>query len=182
MTNNFHPRAKSLERGALNDEDERFRRGAEVLARVRMAKAIEKNRRRQRLKESFHQQLKELERIWMDVQSSRSRDAIYPYLRRVYRLVLGWQVRRKVKAFVARTQHFVGEKLDRNAEPFAVMIAATANVDAKTVSKWSRALRFVRRFKRRGVPFKQFVKAHDGINGCATGFAARLGRRRSATC
>jgi hypothetical protein len=69
-----------------------------------------------------------------------------------------------------------------SAEPFSVIICCTSDpdvVDAKTRSKWSRVLRYVQRFNRKGNGFKTFIKNKGGINACASRFAARLGRAKS---
>jgi hypothetical protein len=128
----------------------------------------------------LYRDLQELEKVWVDVQSSRSRDAIYLYLARVYKIVFAWQRRQCVKKLVARTQAWAGHRVDRRAEPYAVVIAATTEakeLDGKTISKWSRALRFIRRYKQRRISLKVFARRHGGINGCAAEFAARSGRQ-----
>jgi hypothetical protein len=48
-------------------------------------------------------------------------------------------------------------------------------LDNKTISKWSRALRYVAKFKK-GTPLKTFIKNRGGVNACAALFARVLGR------
>jgi hypothetical protein len=108
--------------------------------------------------------------------SSRNRDAIYPFLQNVYELVKSWEeqgtCRRRVRRILASRGLRGGSR-----EPYAAVILATADVDAKTRSKWSRALRYVAKFNRDDEYFRGFMKRRGGINDCAAAFTARLGRR-----
>jgi len=49
-------------------------------------------------------------------------------------------------------------------------------VDRKTVSKWSRALRFVAARKRPQSSLKRFMKKMGGVNACAGLYAKHFGR------
>ena len=73
---------------------------------------------------------------------------------------------------------FANLPFDRNADPFTVVIRFTSddNLDNKTISKWSRALRYVARVKKPRHPLRTFMKNRGGINGCAALFAEQLGR------
>ena len=58
-------------------------------------------------------------------------------------------------------------------EPFAIVIFCTSDpeiVDAKTRSKWSRALRYARKTKPLGQGLTDFIKSYGGINECARKF------------
>jgi hypothetical protein len=64
-------------------------------------------------------------------------------------------------------------------EPFAAVILYTADrdqVDDRTRSKWSRALRYAAEHKDLNEPLRDFIKRNGGINSCASRFARRLGR------
>jgi hypothetical protein len=72
-----------------------------------------------------------------------------------------------------------GRPVDHVPEPFAAIILCTADpakVDYRTRSKWSRALRYSARFKRRKEALTVFMKRKGGINRCAARFVHRLGR------
>ena len=59
-------------------------------------------------------------------------------------------------------------------EPFSILIFCTADpkvADAKTRSKWSRALRYARIAKPGDQPLTAFIKSNGGINACAGMFA-----------
>ena len=58
-------------------------------------------------------------------------------------------------------------------EPFAIVIFCTSDpqtVDAKTRSKWSRVLRYLRKTKPSEVRLIDFVKSNGGLNECARKF------------
>jgi hypothetical protein len=119
---------------------------------------------------------------WKDLQSNRARDAIYDYLKSVFKLILDWSERGQTKDRVVRIMKVHGLSAAMTTEPFSVIIYCTSDpnvVDAKTRSKWSRVLRYVQRFNGKGNRFKTFIKTKGGINGCASRFAARLGRGKS---
>jgi hypothetical protein len=119
---------------------------------------------------------------WEDLQSNRARDAIYDYLKRVFKQIADWDERGQTRDRVARIVKVHGLSSAMSAEPFSVIICCTSDrdvVDAKTRSKWSRVLRYVQRFNSKGKGFKTFIKNRGGINACASRFAARLGRGRS---
>jgi hypothetical protein len=114
---------------------------------------------------------------WDDFQENRSRDAVYGYLRAVFSIVKHYSGRRRTKRLIRRAFKFAGLRTAMNADPFAVVIRCTCEhkLDNKTISKWSRALRYVARVKKR-IPLKTFMKNRGGINGCAALFAKSLGR------
>jgi hypothetical protein len=62
---------------------------------------------------------------------------------------------------------------DKNAEPFGAVIRCTSggDVDNKTISKWSRALRYVARSKEPDIGLRTFMKEVGGINACADNYA-----------
>jgi hypothetical protein len=62
-------------------------------------------------------------------------------------------------------------------EPFAAIILATAEVDKRTRSKWSRVLRYAAEYKTNAEPLAAFVRRKGGINECAARFTRCLGRR-----
>jgi len=108
---------------------------------------------------------------WMEYQSTRERDAVYQYLTAVFGVVGLWKKQRRAKA--SSCQALVAAKhrgAIRIQEPFAIVIFCTSDpgiVDAKTRSKWARALRYAERFKPNAQGLAQFIKNQGGINECA---------------
>jgi hypothetical protein len=120
-----------------------------------------------------------LQNEWEMVQASRDRTAIYGYLAVVFELVSWWAQQGKAIRRAHRALHLRGHKSAREPEPFAAVILCTSDpdkVDARTRSKWSRALRFAEANKDLDQPLRDFMKARGGINECAARFARRLGR------
>jgi hypothetical protein len=129
-------------------------------------------------KQSLRQRFADIADAFEHFQEQRRRDAIYPYLAAVFRLFKDYEKRGRLGRLVRRAQRFLGIAPNPRTEPFALLIRCTTDpdfIDDKTCSKWSRALRFAARFKRRS-SLKAFMKRRGGINGCADRFAARLGR------
>jgi hypothetical protein len=114
---------------------------------------------------------------WVEFQSTRERDAIYQYLTTVFEIVSRWKKERRAKVgsmrALAATRH---PGAIRIPEPFAIVIFCTSDpgiVDAKTRSKWARALRYAEEFKPNAQGVAQFIKSQGGINGCAEQFSGR---------
>jgi hypothetical protein len=122
---------------------------------------------------SLGQRLRAISRSWDESQEMHGRDAVYSYLGPVFGLVTYCQSRKQVDRLVRRAQQYAGVTANRNADPFPAVIQATAGdaIDAKTRSKWSRALRYATQFKKRG-SLRSFIKTKGGINACASAFAA----------
>jgi hypothetical protein len=119
-------------------------------------------------------------KAWKEFQSSRGRDAVYGYLGSVYDLVRHWERRGRADKKARRALKVCGLKGWKNTEPYAVAIACTSEpgkVDRKTISKWSRVLRYVASCPPSNEPLKDFIKRKGGINACASRFARRLGRK-----
>jgi hypothetical protein len=116
---------------------------------------------------------------WEEFQETRDRDAVYEYLRAVFSIVQHYRWKGRTKKLIRRAFEFAELPFDKNADPFAVIIRCTCEqqLDRKTVSKWSRALRYVARFKKR-VPLKTFMKNRGGVNACAALFAECVGRSK----
>ncbi len=108
---------------------------------------------------------------WKEYQSTRKRGAVYDYLGGVYATVQRWKKERRAKGKSHQALKGTGRCSPiRNLEPFAAVIFCTSDphkVDAKTRSKWSRALRYAERFKPDTEGVAQFIKTRGGINECA---------------
>ena len=116
-------------------------------------------------------------RAWVRYQSTRQRDAVYDYLNAVFEIVQHWKKQHRGKA--SSHQALVAAKQRRairTDDPFAVVIFCTSDseiADAKTTSKWSRALRFARKAKPANQRLTDFIKSNGGLNECAHMFARR---------
>jgi hypothetical protein len=115
---------------------------------------------------------------WDNFQESRDRDAVYGYLRAVFSIVKRYTGRGLTKRLIRRAFKFAGLPIDMNADAFAVVIRCTCDgkADNKTISKWSRALRYVERVKKPRHSLSTFMKNRGGVNGCAALHATHLGR------
>ena len=118
-----------------------------------------------------------LQNEWETVQASRDRDAIFHYLSVVFETVSWLDQEGKAVKRARRALHLRGYSWVREPEPFAAVILCTSDpdkVDARTRSKWSRALRFAEANKDLDEPLPDFIKRRGG-----TAQYARLGRPRS---
>jgi hypothetical protein len=123
--------------------------------------------------------LEKVRRARDDFQASRARDAVYAYLEAVLTIVEHYRVRRRTNRLLRHAFKFANLSVDKNADPFSAVIRCTSgsDVDNKTISKWSRALRYVARFKKLDSGLPTFMKEAGGVNACADRYA-RLMRYR----
>ena len=127
--------------------------------------------------EALRANLLRLQNEWEMVQASRGRAAIYGYLAAVFETIVVWAKEGKAVKRAYRALHLRGHKAVREPEPFAAVILCTSDpdkVDARTRSKWSRALRFAEANKDLDEPLGDFIKRKGGLNECAARFARRL--------
>ena len=114
--------------------------------------------------------------VWARYRSTNGRDAVYMYLEMVFAVVRRWQrleCSKKNSRAILRLRN--GARRMR-IEPFSILIFCTADpkvADAKTRSKWSRALRYARIAKPADQPLTAFIKSNGGINECARRFARK---------
>jgi hypothetical protein len=130
-------------------------------------------------KKSIQQKLEELVEAFEASQEDRRRTAIYQYLGAVLRLVRHFQVKRRIKRLIWAAEKFSGLRAPADIEPFGFVIRCTADRDVvndQLRSKWSRALRFAARFKRRE-SLRRFARRYGGLNGLAARYTTRLGTR-----
>lgn len=116
---------------------------------------------------------------WSLSQTSRDRDAIYPYLSAVFELVEWWTAKGHSSQYALRALACRGISVPAATDPFAAVIAASVHpkvLDKRLISKWSRALRFTATFKRPKESLSAFIIRRGGINACAEGYSHRLGR------
>ena len=136
--------------------------------------------------QALREDLLRVRNAWEECQASRNRDAIYTYLTAVFDLVAWWVAENRAldrAHWALRLRHL--DPFDHDEDPFAAIIRCTAdptNVDKRTRSKWSRALRYSLRYKPHSEPLKQFIKRKGGINKCASRFAKRLEKGPVVSC
>ena len=118
---------------------------------------------------------------WRGAQRNRERDAIFRFLTNVFDLVAWWAFEKQASERAVRALALKGLAIPRIVEPYAAVIVASVapeRIDKRSVSKWSRALRFAAACKSRKKRLRQFIKAQGGINACATAYNRRLSRRK----
>jgi hypothetical protein len=130
-------------------------------------------------KKSLQKRLIHVGHAWDDFQGTRDRDAVYKYLRTVFSIVQHYRWKGQIKKLIRRAFRFAELPFDKNVDPFAVIIRCTCEqqLDRKTISKWSRALRYAAQFKKR-TPLKTFMKNRGGINACANLYTQHFGRSK----
>ena len=131
-------------------------------------------------RDSLAADLARLRDTWRHVQSSRGRNAIFLFLNDVFQLVDWWAFENQANERAARALTLKGIAVPKKIEPYrAVIVASVAPkiVDKRTVSKWSRTLRFAAACKPRKKRLRQFIKEQGGINACAAAYSRWLRRR-----
>jgi hypothetical protein len=130
-------------------------------------------------KRALEHDLDRLKHAWREFQSDRARDAVYPYLREVYELAAIWKVGRDIFGRALKILRRHVRAATNELEVYAALIRAGAQgetLDRRTVSKWSRALRFAATEQIIGKNLKRFIKRHGGLNGCARQYSWCLSR------
>jgi hypothetical protein len=119
-------------------------------------------------------ELAEVTSAWRIYRTTNGRDAVYTFLSRVFAVVTRWQ---HLNCAVKNSRAALRRQLDApqmKPEPFGIVIYCTSDpevADAKTRSKWSRALRFARKAKPANQRLTDFIKSKGGLNQCAARFA-----------
>jgi hypothetical protein len=133
-----------------------------------------------RSKRKYEKRLKLVRAAWERYQGTRERDAIYGYLKVVYSLVAQAKARSRLGRLVKNAQLIAGLPIDRKADPFSTLIKYTSKgrVDSKSVSKWTRVLRYAMSGKADPDELREFIKGRGGLNACAAKYADRFGRCR----
>jgi hypothetical protein len=131
---------------------------------------------------ALRQDLHRVRNVWLKCQASRSRNAIYRYLKVVYGLVAWWAAEGREVDRARRALCLMRQDPASCREPFAAVICCTADpakADKRTRSKWSRVLRYAAVYKSDSEPLGQFIRRKGGINECVARFCRRLGRRKA---
>jgi len=126
----------------------------------------------------LRRRLEKVRAAWKEFQGSRARDAVYGYLEEISAVVEHYKLRRKTSRLLRHAFKLAGVSFDENADPFTAIIRCTCEgeVDSKTASKWSRALRYVAYSEVPNASLKTFMKEAGGINASAARFARYYGR------
>ena len=122
--------------------------------------------------------LADVKRAWTEYQSTRERSAVYPYLHMVFMQVDWWARNPLEKDEALRAIKRQSLKLALPEDPFAAVIACTADPKKEKVrSKWTRVLRYAAKYKPDKELLRDFLQRKGGINSCAARYARRLGRK-----
>jgi hypothetical protein len=100
--------------------------------------------------------------VWARYRSTNGRDAVYMYLEMVFAVVRRWQRLERSKKNSRAILRLRNGARRMRIEPFSILIFCTADpkvTDAKTRSKWSRALRYARIAKPGDQPLTAFIKS-----------------------
>lgn len=112
--------------------------------------------------------LKELRAAGRELRQTKSRYAPYEFLQHVYRIYYRWRARGGVRRRKSMLISLTSQEARAAHHPFRVLIdAANGSLEAKTKSRWTRALEYAlsENVKPRRLPL--FFRTHDGIAGCA---------------
>jgi hypothetical protein len=122
--------------------------------------------------------LEKVRRASGEFQGSRRRDGVYEYLTAVFAIVMHYKVRRRTNRLLRHAFAFANLQFDRDRDAFSTVVRCTCGnaVDAKTISKYARALRFAAACKRPQTSLKRFMKKMGGLNTCAGLYAKHFGR------
>jgi hypothetical protein len=121
--------------------------------------------------------------VWEKISEDRSRDSIYRYLKAAYSLVSNCQRQGRAAELLQAATKVADLAESKNPELFSTVIRSTCDgvLDPKSVSKFSRALRYAAYRDRPPRMLKSFIKGLGGINGAADRYAKRLGRARKSS-
>jgi hypothetical protein len=130
--------------------------------------------------QSLRDRLEVVSHAWDEFRSSCSRDAIYPFLQRVFSLVKRYERRGRAKRLMRDILKLTGLRADADTNIYALIIRVAAgsdDVDRKQTSKLSRVLRFAAEFKPERVSLRAFIRVRGGLNEVAALYARHLGGR-----
>jgi hypothetical protein len=131
--------------------------------------------------QSLRRRLEVVSFAWDEFQSCCRRDAIYPFLQRVFSLVERYERRGRAKRLMRDILKLTGLRADADTNIYALIIriaAGSNGVDRKQSSKLSRVLRFSAKFKPKRVSLRAFIRVRGGLNEVAALYARHLGRHR----
>ncbi|MGH6671794.1 MAG: hypothetical protein ACRECV_07445 [Xanthobacteraceae bacterium] len=128
--------------------------------------------------QSLQQRIFSVQAAWRAMTEKRQRSAIYGYFSPLFDLVMLYKAKQKREKLVRCAL----EKADlpwreKRVDPFAAVIRCTSNnsIDRKTISRWSRALRYAAKRKPPETSLKGFMRGEGGVNACADKYARLSG-------
>jgi hypothetical protein len=131
------------------------------------------------IQKSIERLFAQARKAWVRYQSTRQRDAVYGYLSVVFNIVRRWKMLGHTRTCSRHALTAANRReAIRTRDSFAIVIFCTSDpgvVDARTRSKWSRALRFADSFKTDGQSVAEFFKSQGGVNNSALRFSGRAG-------
>jgi hypothetical protein len=104
--------------------------------------------------------------------ASRSRFAFYDYLAAVFDLYVRLRRTKQAKSAARRIAMLTGLRNQDRTHPIGVILDATSTADIKTMSRWSRALRYAWHERKTWKDLGSFLRENSGPAGCAKQFAA----------
>jgi hypothetical protein len=140
------------------------------------AGSLKADRAIRRTRDPLRSELIPVRRAFADYRRTRDRDGVYLYLDAVFGLVEKWTRLGCARKRARRALRLQNTKHSGGLDPFSAVImctAQTAKGDRRTVSKWSRALRYAAQFKKEAISLRDFVKCGGGINACAASWSRR---------
>ena len=109
---------------------------------------------------------------------------MYGFLNAVFTLVQRHAKPGRARRLLRELRGIIGTKAQATTDPFTLIIRAVAEADGvnrKTVSKWSRALRYVAKVKPTGISVRAFMQLRGGVNGCAEQYSAHFRKANRAS-
>jgi hypothetical protein len=121
-----------------------------------------------RLHQEAEASLKELRAAGQELRQTRSRYAPYAFLQHVYRIYHRWLARGGVRRHKAALMRLTAQNVRNAHHPLRALIkVANGTLEAKTASRWTRALEYALSEDIRPGALFDFFRANGGIAGCA---------------
>ena len=145
---------------------------------VRMVFGSEHETKSEPPKARLKRRLVKVRYAWNEFQATRARDSVYKYLEAVFSIVEHYKGQRKANRLLRQAFNCAGHELHKNKDLFSAVIRCTCDdtVDNKTISKFSRALRYASYSDVPAARLKAFMKEAGGVNACADRYARYYGR------
>ncbi len=122
------------------------------------------------LQSNIESELGRVRETWRSLQATRRRNAVFEYLTAVFDLIGRWRREGRLDRALQRAQMRQPNVRTRTDDPYTRLIVFTSDTsktDAKTRSKWARALRWAEANKTKDETLVEFVRRSGGINKCA---------------
>jgi hypothetical protein len=97
---------------------------------------------------------------------------VYDYLAAVFELYVQLRRTKQAKPSARRIAKLFGLRTGKRTHAIRVIIDATSTADIKTMSRWSRALRYAWHERKTWKDLGSFLRENSGPAGCAKQFAA----------